>query len=395
MYMTVLGSAAQSAFMAGADWKSGLTAILPDLAAVRPNLLFCFAAQQFSADFPAILAALRAETGAEIVAGCSTTAVIGNDRELERMPALSCLALALPGAEITPVRLPPEALLAPLDPPELRAAAGAPLDAGGLFLFADLRSVDDVSLMAMLRAAYPDVPIIGGMASAGPRDRQIWLMLNDQVLAGGAVGVALGGYDVVPVVSQGCTPIGETWTITGVANGWIESIGNRPAIEIMLETVNGLDPESRANASRNLLFGLAADEHRQDYQRGDFLIRAINGFDQARGAIAIEGGARAGQTAQFQLRDAATADLDLSLALNHAKTWLDGRRPIGGVLCTSESRGASLFGSSHHDALTVAKSLGSPMVAGCFSAAEFGPVGLAPLSHRGAAVLGLICERSR
>lgn len=393
--MTALRSAAQSAFTTGADWRSGLEAILPDLAAVRPNLLFCFASNQLAGDLPGILAILRSRTGAETIAGCSTTGVIGNDREFERLPALSCLALSLPGAKLTPVRLAPECFLAPLDPPEFRAAAGAPLDASGWFLFADPFSLDDEALLAKLRAAYPDTPIIGGMASAGPRDRQIWLMLDDDVLSGGAAGVAIGGYDVIPLVSQGCTPIGEAWTITGIANGWIETIGNRPAIEMMLDAVNGLDSDLRANASRNLLIGLAADERRQDYQRGDFLIRPINGFDQSRGAIAVEGGARVGQTAQFQIRDAAAADLDLSLALNHVKTWLDHRRPIGGVLCVGESRGASLFGSSHHDAAAIAKSLGSPMIAGCFSASEFGPVGLVPFGHRSAAVLGLICERSR
>jgi len=393
--MSALGAAAHAALAVGVDWKTGLSAILPDLAAVHPDVVFCFGAHQLVDDFPDILAAVRAGTGARVLVGCSTTTVISNDRELERLPALSFLAAALPGATLTPVRFTPEMIAAGRDDGDWRSQVGVSLDHGqGWFLFGDSLNIDGDALLKQLRASYPGAPVVGGMAAPGPRDRQTWLFINDQIVSGGAVGLAISGeYDLVPLVSQGCTPIGQTWTITSVKNGWIETIGNRSAIQILIETLNTLDPEVRTRARRNLLLGVAADEYRQDYQRGDFLVRSVTGFDQSRGAIAVEGGIRVGQTVQFQMRDAATADLDLSLTLDHAEVWLDGRKPIAGVLYACQSRGAGLFGASHHDAAAVAKGLGSPMIAGCFCAAEIGPVGLVPFIHGQTAILGLVCRR--
>jgi small ligand-binding sensory domain FIST len=321
--------------------------------------------------------------------------VINNDRELERLPALSLLALALPGATLASVRFSPETIAAGRDDAHWREKLGVSLDQGrGWFIFGDPFDCDGDALLKQLHNAYPSAPVVGGMAGPGPRDRQTWLFHDDEVVSGGAVGLALGGgYDLVPLVSQGCEPIGQTWTITSVKNGWIETIGNRPAIQVLIETLNGLDVDLRPRARRNLLMGVAADEYRPNFQRGDFLIRAVTGFDQARGAIAVESGPRVGQTMQFQMRDAATADLDLRVTLDHAAVWLDGRKPIGGVLCACQSRGSGLFGTSHHDAGLIATALGAPMIAGCFSAAEIGPVGLVPFIHGQTAVLGLVCRR--
>jgi small ligand-binding sensory domain FIST len=395
--MSAFGTAAHAALAVGVDWEMGLAAILPDLAAVCPDLVFCFGAHHLAEAFPEIMARVQAETGARALIGCSTSTVISNDRELERVPALSLLALALPGATLTSVRFSPETIAAGRDDERWRDALDVSLGQGrGWFVFGDPFNCDGEALLKQLRHAFPGAPVIGGMAGPGPRDRQTWLFHNDEAISGGAVGLALGGdYDLIPLVSQGCEPIGQTWTITAVNNSWIETIGNRPAIQVLIETLNGLDVDLRPRARRNLLVGVAADEYRPNFQRGDFLIRAVTGFDQARGAIAVEGGGRVGQTMQFQMRDAATADLDLRLTLDHAAVWLDGRKPVGGVLCACQSRGAGLFGASHHDAGVIAKALGSPMIAGCYSSAEIGPVGLIPFIHGQSAVLGLICRQRR
>jgi DNA gyrase subunit B len=50
----------------------------------------------------------------------------------------------------------------------------------------------------------------------------------------GGVGLSVGGsVALASVISQGCTPIGETWTITRVDKNLIHSIGNRPAYEVL------------------------------------------------------------------------------------------------------------------------------------------------------------------
>ncbi len=116
----------------------------------------------------------------------------------------------------------------------------APDDVAVWFLFADPFTLDAEGLLAAWSEAYPRTPIVGGLASH-PRVRRTYVFLNDEVYDRGAVAMELGGtYGVRTIVSQGCTPIGETWTITGATGNVIEPIGQRPAYQVLLETVQAL-----------------------------------------------------------------------------------------------------------------------------------------------------------
>jgi hypothetical protein len=107
---------------------------------------------------------------------------------------------------------------------------------------------------------------------------------------------------LVGVTSQGCTPIGETWTLTKVEQNIIHQIGNRPAYEVLAETFNQLTPEQQKQARGNLFIGLVVNEYLEDFHRGDFLIRNLLGADPRSGSIAVGALPRLGQTVQFQRR---------------------------------------------------------------------------------------------
>jgi small ligand-binding sensory domain FIST len=314
------------------------------------------------------------------------------DRELENQPALAVLALSLPGASLSAVRITQGMVDADPDGVDLsrRIEVGAQ-DVNGWLLFADPFRIDGDGLLAALSKAYPGSPIVGGFASPGPEDRTTWLFLNGDLYSDGAVGLAIGGgYHLIPMVSQGCDPIGEAWTVTGTQSQWVDTISNRPAVEVLAETLSGLPEDIRARAQRNLLIGLAVDEYRHEFLRGDFLVRNLVGIDQGSGAIAVGTLPRVGQTVQFQMRDAATADLDLALHLEHTRLELAGRTPVAGVLCTCNGRGAGLFGTPHHDAIAINKKLGGLPVAGLFCSGEIGPIAKQSYVHGFTASLALI-----
>jgi small ligand-binding sensory domain FIST len=368
---------------------------LPSLAGLRPDALLLFASYAYAEHFPALLTEAARETGAPVVIGCSAMGVIGMDRELERHPALALLGLSLPGAIVSTARITQSAIDADPEGVELATTLGiAPGDVDGWLLFADPFRLDGEGLIAALSAAYPGATISGGLASPSAEERRTWLFLDGEVYTDGAVLLGIGGdYEIVPVVSQGCDPIGEPWTVSGVQSSWIESISNRPALTVLAETVDGLAEDLRLRAQRNLLVGLAADEYRQHFLRGDFLIRNIVGADQTTGSIAVGAVPRVGQTIQFQVRDAATADLDLTLMLEQTRHRLGGRQPVAGVLCTCNGRGIGLFGSPHHDANAIARKFGALPVAGCFCAGEIGPIGGASHVHGFTASLALIVPK--
>ncbi|MGI8476252.1 MAG: FIST signal transduction protein, partial [Thermomicrobiales bacterium] len=349
---------AAAAFLAtGIDWRHGLEPALAELDRLRPDALILFATYHHAGQAAEMLRTIRQSTGAAVVVGCTGVGVVGDGREIERSPAVSILGLRLPGATLSTVRVTGGMADADADAAAWQAAIGVDPDAvNGWLLFLDPFTVDTESTLEGFHKAYPRAPVVGGMASPGPHDRRTWIFADGEAFEDGGVALAIGGaYNLVPMVSQGCEPLGEPWTITGAQSHWVESISSRPAVQVLVETLSALPEDERLRAQRNLLVGLAADEYRHDFLRGDFLIRNVVGLDQNSGSLGIGATPRVGQTIQFQQRDAATADLDLTLMLEHVKARLDLRRPIAGILCTCNGRGAGLFGTSHHDARAVTR----------------------------------------
>ena len=82
-----------------------------------------------------------------------------------------------------------------------------------------------------------------------------------------------------------------------------------------------------------------------------------------------------GQTVQFHVRDARSADEDLRHALERAAGALAGRPAAGALLLTCTGRGARMFSGPDHDAGLVAEILGGIPAAGFFCDGELGPVG--------------------
>jgi small ligand-binding sensory domain FIST len=135
------------------------------------------------------------------------------------------------------------------------------------------------------------------------------------------------------------------------------------------------------------------DEYRDDYGRGDFLIRSLMGIDDHEGTILVGAEPRVGQTIQFQLRDPAAADEDLVALLGEARDALGGRQPVGALLCACNGRGVGLFGAPDHDALAMIEQLGPLPVAGLFCNGEIGPIGGKPFVHGFTASIALIVPR--
>ncbi len=364
------------------DWREALAEALAEIAPFRAggattDLALLFASQAYAAQFPELVARTREATGARVLVGCSGQGVIGPRREIEGEPALTLLVLSLPDARLAPLHLTQQDLERLETPESWRGHSGvAPDDVNAWLLLADPFTLDVEGLMAALSSAYPSAPLVGGMASGDPTARRTHVFLNSDVYEAGAVALALGGpFALRTVVSQGCTPIGQPWTVTGARGQVVETIAGRPAMEVLMQTLEELPSGLQERARSNLLVGLAMDEYREEFGRGDFLIRNLLGGDRESGALTVSALPRVGQTVQFQLRDAEAADEDLRLLLERERLFLGDTRPVAGVLWSCNGRGTGLFGSPDHDARTVASVLGPVPLAGFFCNGEIGPVG--------------------
>src|SRR5205814_10657520 len=120
---------------------------------------------------------------------------------------------------------------------------------------------------------------------------------------------------------------------TKVEDNVIRELGRRPALEVLRAIFEGLTEEDRQRVQQGLHIGRVINEYQEKFQRGDFLVRNVIGADEA-GGIAITDVVRVGQTVQFHVRDAATADEDLRALLDQAR---DGR-PAGALLFSCNGR---------------------------------------------------------
>ena len=194
--------------------------------------------------------------------------------------------------------------------------------------------------------AYAPTPVFGGLASGVFAEQATQVYLNGEVFDEGGVAISVGGdVKLAGVISQGCTPIGDTWTLTRVEQNLIHRIANRPAYEVLAETVNQLSAEDQRKVRGNLFIGLVVNEYLEDFHRGDFLVRNLLGGDPKTGVLAVGAMPRAGQTMQFQRRDAAGASEDMSELLARAQDQLGGATVYGGCLCCCNGRGKNLFGA--------------------------------------------------
>jgi small ligand-binding sensory domain FIST len=191
----------------------------------------------------------------------------------------------------------------------------------------------------------------------------------------GAVGVLLRGpAGVRGVVSQGCRPIGEPLVVTRSQDNVILELGGQSPLARVKAMYDALPVRDQDLFQRGPHVGLAMSEYRDKFGHGDFLIRNLYGIDRASGAMRITDRVRAGQTVQFHIRDADSADEDLRRLLRR-ESENGTARPQAALMFTCNGRGTRLFGQPHHDAAALAAELGPVPAAGLFAAGEFGPVG--------------------
>ncbi len=392
---------AVSALSTNHDWEKSLATVLSqaktEFGGAPADLALLFISSTFAENFQNIVSRVREETSAKLLAGCSGWGIIGQGREVEAQSAISLMLLSLPDSTLTPFHFTQEAVEEADDALYWHNETGVAHDAANFWmLFADPFTMDTDTLVTQLNDAYPQRPIVGGMASGDFSSRQTHLFLDDKVLDHGGVGIAVGGATTLrTVVAQGCLPIGDPHIITKVERNVILGLSSKPAYQVLGETFQQLTPEVQERAQRNLFVGLVVNEYQEDYKRGDFLIRNIMGVDPNMGALAVGALPRVGQTMQFQLRDPESADQDLrELLESEVKTEPTSGRPIAGLLCCCNGRGKGLFGAANHDAGLVAEKLGAMPLTGFFCNGEIGPVGPKNYLHGYTASLALLVPKT-
>jgi small ligand-binding sensory domain FIST len=327
--------------------------------------------------------ALRVEVQPERVIGCVAETVVGGNREVESGPAVAVWLASLP------------------DPVETFHMEFVRTSEGGVFggyrfavtapsaylLIGDPFSFPTDLLLRHLNERVPGTIVMGGMASGGMGPGETRLFLDDRVVDTGAVGVRMRGIGIRALVSQGCRPVGNVYTVTRAEGNVIHGLGGLPPLERLKELVASLPPQDRELVGHGLHVGRVIDEYKAEPGPGDFLVRGVRAVDPESGAMTVGDEIEVGETIQFHMRDAATADEDLRTLLERER-----ERAAGALLFTCNGRGSRLFTVPDHDASLVSKMLGGLPLAGFNCAGEIGPIGGKNFLHGFTASVALLSD---
>jgi small ligand-binding sensory domain FIST len=251
--------------------------ILERLDGERPDLAVVFASPHHLDAFGDLTSGIRKLLEADVVVGSTAVAVAGGRREIEDGPALSVFAANWGGGRARGFALDA------FPSTDGYRIDGWPDDApadGTLLLFAQPMSFPVADFLRICNAHTPNLRILGGVASGPGPNVRCALALDDTVFARGAVGVLLDpSVSVRTVVSQGCRPIGQPFTVTKAEGNVLHELAGQPPLERLRQIVAGLSDDDHELIRRGLHVGVVVDEHRLDFGRGDFLVRNLLGED--------------------------------------------------------------------------------------------------------------------
>ena len=196
-------------------WAEDLRA---QLLAPQVSLGLVFMSPKFFPFAKQALEILRVHARIPLLAGCSSAGLITGALEIEEATGFVLALYSLPGAELTGFRFTQEQVEEANGPGYWHLETGIePARTNGWLVFIDPFHLDAESWIRSWNEAYAPLPALGGLASGVFNQQTTQVYLNGDVFEDGGVAISVGGnVQLTGVISQGCTPIGETWTLTRV-----------------------------------------------------------------------------------------------------------------------------------------------------------------------------------
>ena len=332
----------------------------------RPSVVFAFVSADWRKHLDDFIEIIQVYGHAIHIVGCSSDGFIGAGEEDENVSGCSLLFLKLPDSKVEFLELEPHQM------DSFRATPNGS-DHSWIALCNPFLAHAE-NWMTRWNTVFNHAPTYGGLASGGSDPEDVFVFHNRKADNLSCVAVQfVGGIRLGGVVSQGCRPIGDPYTITEVDENVVVSIASRKAFEVLEEAFESLETEEKKTAQGNIFAGLAVSEYVDDFKRGDFLVRNILGGDPNAGVLALGAFPRPGQTVQFQIRDKDAADEDLRVLCQDEQA--EKGSPFAGLLFSCTGRGSRMFGIPNHDAGVIEDTFGKIPMTGFFCNGEIGPIG--------------------
>jgi len=369
------------------------------LGGVPIELCALFASASYGDDLDRLPTRVHEALAPRALFGCTGGGIVGGRREIESQPALSVTAGHMANVHAHVVHL-DTADLPDEDagPRPWLDRVGVPADeARGLVVLPEPFRFPADRLLAGLDFAYPQAPKIGGIASGSRHPGGNRLFAGRTTHGTGAVvAVLTGDVEVLPILAQGCKPIGKVGTITRAQDNQLLAVDQVPAVRFLERQLEDLDEGDRELATtRPIFLGIAMSPFTapEALGPGDYLIRNVLGFDPEAGTLAIGERLAPGKRVQFHVMDHHTSAFDLRRAL-HAHKAAHPRAPLAGLMFSCLGRGRHLYGEPDHDGRLFREELADVPLGGFFCNGEIGPVHDSTYLHGYTTSIAVLARRS-
>ncbi len=355
-----MAAAFHSIHVTGADWRGLCDAVLARLGgAPTGDLAFVFVADELVGDTDRIVDQLREHSGIAHWVGCSGLGLCSTGRETYGEPALSVLTTPFSTEDFRVIPAfdqPPEEWLDATRDWRKRNLASVGV------VYGDPTSARLPQLLHELSDGLQGGFLVGGIASG----ENLAVQIADRATGGGLCGVLFNGRVAISTgLSQGCSLIGHRHRITSCQQNVIETIDERPALEVFKEAIG----EVLARDLRRVGGYIFAALPIAGSDTGDYLVRNLIGIDPDRGLLAIGDMVTPGMEIQFAKRDAETAREDMVHMIEALKRRLPGEAR-GALYHSCLGRGRSLFGEDSAELKLVKALLGEVPLAGFYANGE-------------------------
>ena len=205
--------------------------------------------------------------------------------------------------------------------------------------------------------------LIGGLTAASSESPHI----SDQ--SGKAISGALLSPETCEILtglSQGCSPISETLTITRSQRNIILELDGRPAFDVLLDVTGKefLDNLQKMGGTIFVAFPI------QGSDKGDYTVRNLVGLDPQNNVIAISENISDGDKLLFCRRDKESAVKDMYRMSEDLKRRIGEKQIRGGVYISCAARGPNQFSGSAREVDIIKETLGDFPLAGFYANGE-------------------------
>ncbi|NKB56244.1 MAG: histidine kinase [Alphaproteobacteria bacterium] len=356
------GAGFRAAHATAPAWRDAVAAILLELGELTAThqLGFVYVTDSYADAMDEIAIFLRQTTGVRHWVGTVGLGVVGMGKEYFDEPAMSVLVAPLNESAFRLFTVSDDDIDAVRkENSDWLAKADTPL----AVVHADPRIADITQKIEGLASATNGF-LAGGLTASRGRFAQLAGDVDEGVLSG--VMLSLHEVPVQLGLTQGCSPIGPTRTVTGAEENILFSIDGRPALDVLKEDIGEVLSRDLKRIGGYIFAALPVPGS----DMADYLVRNLVGIDQEAGAVAIGEAVATGDTVMFCRRDPDSAVEDLKRMAGDLKRRAGGGEIKGGLYYSCVARGPNQFGPDSQELGIIRETLGDFPLAGLFANGE-------------------------